>query len=107
MDIKKHQALFYFEDQPLAVTRPDSLLQTLLDHRIRIDHSCGGFATCGTCRVIVESDVEILPARNELESLFAEERGFQSEERLSCQLPCQTGLQISRPHFFKMKKGLE
>ncbi len=107
MKNKKAAALFYFEDQALSVTRPDSLLQTLLDHKIRIDHSCGGFATCGTCQVVVEKDVEKLPPRDEPEALFAEERGFRPEERLSCQLPCREGLQVSRPHFFKMKKGLE
>lgn len=107
MKIPKTEPLFFFEDRPLAVTDPESLLQTLLRHKIPIDHSCGGFATCGTCRVIVENDVDKLPARNEAEQSFADERGFHPEERLSCQIGCWGGLRVSRPYFLKTKKGLE
>lgn len=96
-----------FEGKLLEVKRPSSLLNTLLAAGIKMDHSCGGNATCGTCRVIVEKDVEKLPPRGELEALFAEERGFSPEERLSCQLECSAGLCVSRPYFLRTKNGLE
>lgn len=104
---KKGRALFYFEGQTLTIVRAGSVLENLLAQRIEIDHSCGGFATCGTCRVIVDKDVENLPERNALESEFAAERGFREEERLACQLPCREYLSLGRPYFFKMKKGFE
>lgn len=99
--------ILHFEDRPCVITSPQSVLQTLLDHKIDIDHSCGGFATCGTCRVIVEKDVQNLPPRNDVEASFAEDRDFLPEERLACQLPCRPGLVVSRPYFLRTKKGFE
>ena len=86
-----------FEGQILDVRKPQSVLKRLLAEGLPIDHSCGGNATCGTCRVIVEAPLENLPERSEIETEFADERGFLANERLSCQLPCFQGLKISRP----------
>src|SRR5688572_16883435 len=63
-----------------------SILELALENDIEISHSCGGNATCGTCRVFVENNVDKLPPRDSLEKEMAEERGFQRDERLSCQL---------------------
>lgn len=104
---KRRQGVFYFEGQAVPVVPSSSVLDCLLQNKIDIDHSCGGFATCGTCRVIVEKDVENLPPRNEVEAHFIEDRNFGVQERLACQLDCVPGLEVSRPHFFKMKKGFE
>lgn len=60
-----------------------SILSLLLKHKIPVDHSCGGNATCGTCVIqICEGE---LNSKNELETEFSEERGLNPSERLSCQ----------------------
>lgn len=105
---KKERPLFYFEDRALPIVRTGSVLANLTAHKIEIDHSCGGFATCGTCRIIVDNAVDDIPPRNEAEAQFAEERGFADNERLACQLRCQSDLRVMRPpYFFKTKKGFE
>ena len=80
-----------------------TLLEGLLQACIPIDHSCGGFGTCGTCKVVVNKDsVFLLPERDFLEQEMATERGLSKLERLACQIyPCQ-GLR-----FHITKKGLE
>ena len=73
-------------EQVIVKARPgQSILQALLDSKIEIDHSCGGNGTCGTCRIFIQQGLEKLKPRNEIESEMAQERGFQSHERLSCQ----------------------
>lgn len=63
---------------------------TLLDlfnaHKISISQSCGGFASCTTCRIFVNKGVEKFPVRNELEAERAKERNFSVNERLACQV---------------------
>jgi ferredoxin, 2Fe-2S len=78
------------------------LLHIFKKNHIDISHVCGGFASCGTCRVHVESNLNDLPPREGLELEMAEDRGFQEYERLSCQLNPYDGLVVSIP---KNKKG--
>ena len=74
-----------------------SILETALALGVSIDHSCGGFGTCGTCRVFVKmSEGEGLPCREDLEREMAEDRGFAKEERLACQTPALAGMLISK-----------
>ncbi len=74
-----------------------SILELALDHKVQIEHSCGGFATCGTCRVIVEKSVEKLIPREGLELEMAQERGFAANERLCCQIVPVHGLVLRVP----------
>ena len=74
-----------------------SVLHLALENNLQIAHSCGGFATCGTCRVIVESSVEKLPPPEGLELEMAQERGFTAHERLCCQLIPVEGLVLRVP----------
>lgn len=74
-----------------------NLLQLLIKKGIKIDHSCGGGASCGTCRVLIKSDIKGLPERDILEKEMAADRGFVDQERLSCQLPLQNGLVFNIP----------
>jgi ferredoxin len=46
----------------------------------------------------VESGLEKIGERNEIEKELAEDRGFAPEERLACQTPALSGLVIRRPH---------
>lgn len=74
---------------------PDStLLEVLIAAKVSINHSCEGNASCGTCRVLVEKGLENLPERSELEQEFVEGRGFPENERLACQIPAISGIEI-------------
>ncbi|AHI07314.1 hypothetical protein BDW_14070 [Bdellovibrio bacteriovorus W] len=64
----------------------ESVLEAAERVKISIYNTCGGNGTCGTCRVRIHSDLSELPDRNEIESEFAEDRGFAANERLACQL---------------------
>ncbi len=75
----------------------ESVLDVALANEIELSHSCGGMGSCTTCRVLVESPLELLPPRNELEQDIAEMRGFRPEERLACQLPPSPGLVVRVP----------
>lgn len=62
-----------------------SLLEIALEARLPIEHSCGGFGTCGTCRVLIEAGADDLTEREEIESEMAADRKFTDDERLACQ----------------------
>jgi len=70
-----------------------SQLELAIDKKIDLNHSCGGYGTCGTCRVIVDNHVD-LPARNEIELEMANDRGFSPNERLACQTICDRPLNV-------------
>ncbi len=74
--------------------KDDNLLELLLNNKIDVFNSCGGNGTCGTCRVIIEENLEKLPPRNEIELEFAEMRGFEKNERLCCQIKPLDGLVV-------------
>ncbi len=74
-----------------------SILELALAHKVQIEHSCGGCATCGTCRVFVEKSVEKLSPPEGLELEMAQERGFAANERLCCQLIPVHGLILRVP----------
>lgn len=64
----------------------ENLLDLLTAHKIGISHSCGGYATCTTCRIFVTKGLEYIKPREDLESERAIERGFTAQERLACQV---------------------
>ncbi len=74
-----------------------SVLEVALKNGIEISHSCGGMGSCTTCRVIVEKSPHPLPERSELEQDIADMRGFEPQERLSCQLAPSPGLVLRLP----------
>lgn len=86
---------------PGAITVPldgeTCVLDVALGNEIELSHSCGGMGSCGTCRVVVESDLSVLEDRNEIELEIATDRGFQPEERLACQLIPRKGLIVRIP----------
>ena len=89
-----------FTDEGISVSASQikgSILETALALGVRLDHSCGGHGTCGTCRVFVKmSDGQNLPQREDLEQEMAEDRGFSEDERLACQTFAQPGMTISK-----------
>lgn len=64
----------------------ENLLDLLTAHKIGISHSCGGYASCSTCRIFVTKGLEYIKPREELEYDRAVERGFTAQERLACQI---------------------
>lgn len=92
---------FFWGPQRQAVefTPGDTILEALLREKIEIDHSCGGGASCGTCRVFVQAlgANSALPAPECLEQEFRTDRGFEPNERLSCQLSAAAGIWVISP----------
>jgi ferredoxin len=86
---KKHQ--IKIESQKNLPTRSVfadeelTLLANLLNHRIEIDHSCGGNGTCGTCRIRVIDGLENFSEMGEVETEMKTDRNFTDDERLCCQ----------------------
>jgi ferredoxin len=80
----------------IELKQTQNLLDFLNAHNIGISQSCGGFATCTTCRIIVTKGSECLAPRQELEAERALERNFSANERLACQveIPAQPSMNI-------------
>lgn len=84
-------------DKPLSIQGFSSVLEVALANKIELGHSCGGMGCCTTCRVIVLSDINSLPPRNELEQEMADMKGFRADERLACQLKPVAELKVAIP----------
>ena len=89
----KSKSRIIFEDQYGArvereVDSGATVLEIAVENSVDISHSCGGMGTCGTCRIRLTVLSGEHPARSEIEQEMATDRGFQAEERLSCQLDC-------------------
>lgn len=89
----------YLVNEELDIPFKDetSTLELLLKNDIEIDHSCGGMGSCGTCRVLIKSNLHDLPQRNEIEQERAHDLRFNESERLTCQLCPYAGLTIEIP----------
>ena len=88
---------FEFDGKNVEASHGQTVLDAVLAAKIDLDHSCGGFGSCTTCRIFVQ-EPERLPPRNEIEKEAADDRGFSDEERLACQLTCMSGLKIRKPN---------
>lgn len=88
---------FLPEDVNVPVSHKDSsVLDVAIRAGIAIDHTCGGNATCGTCVVHIDAGLESLPPREGQELELAEDRGFNDNERLACQIHPISGLVVRR-----------
>jgi len=88
---------FLPENRLVEASQEETLLEAAIREELDLPHSCGGFGTCGTCRVWVREGLHLLPPRNEVEQEMATDRGFQPQERLCCQnYPCE-GLILEIP----------
>ncbi len=88
----KNSILFLPMRKSVEFKSEESLLELALKEEIEIANSCGGMGTCGTCRVEIESPVQDLMPRNEIELEMANDRGFKPEIRLACQMAPQAGI---------------
>ena len=89
--------VFLPEKKSVAFRDGDTVLDLALANRLGLPTSCGGMGTCGTCRVLVESDLSKIPALNQVEQEIAADRGFKKNERLGCQLEAFDGLCVRIP----------
>jgi 2Fe-2S ferredoxin len=89
--------LFLPSQMSCPIGSEQSVLEVALRNGLEIPHSCGGMGSCTTCRVEIESALDALAPRNELEADIAEMRNFSPRERLSCQLQPQDGLIVTVP----------
>ncbi len=72
-----------FLEKEVTISSQQTLLSALLENKIKIDSSCGGHATCGTCRIfLLKGEIK---NRNEQELEFFSDRQMEDFERLSCQ----------------------
>ncbi len=92
------KAHYITEDLCLEIKQGESLLEACIRKKIPISHSCEGMASCGTCRVIITSDLNLLPPRNSLEQEMADDRGFKPEERLACQMEINHDFSFKLPY---------
>lgn len=66
--------------------QPGSLLDIADRNGVEIDHSCGGFAACSTCHVIVREGLESCNETSEDEDdMLDEAPGLTLNSRLACQ----------------------
>jgi 2Fe-2S ferredoxin len=87
---------FYDEDaQAVGFLEGETLLDLALRNKWEVPFSCGGYGTCGTCRVFIHKETTLLNPRNEIEQEFANTRGFQKNERLACQVQLEEGMQLT------------
>ena len=89
--------VFSGKEKKISFEDGQSILDLALANRMDLSHSCGGMGSCGTCRVFVESPLEDLQPRNEIEQEMADSRGFSDHERLACQTAACPGLIIRIP----------
>jgi 2Fe-2S ferredoxin len=65
---------------------PASVLDVMLGHGLRLEHSCGGNCACTTCHVVVKSGAEHLSEAQETEEdLLDKAPGLTPTSRLGCQ----------------------
>lgn len=93
----KQNAYLVIDERPVPFSGGETVLALTEANGIELPHSCGGMGTCGTCRILVESDLSALPERDEIEQEMAAERNFKPRERLACQLLAAPGLRIRIP----------
>lgn len=76
----------------IPVMHGELLLEGLKRNKVPISSSCGGNATCGTCKFKVLKGKSLPP--ESLEKELIDDRGFFKEERLSCQFLVISDLEI-------------
>jgi len=77
-----------------------SVLQIACEHKVEIDHACGGVGACSTCHIIIDEGAEFCEEAtdDELDQL-ENAPGLQMDSRLACQcIPTGEGdIKVSIP----------
>ncbi len=80
-----------------------SLLDAAERLGVKLRHDCGGFATCGTCRVFVVEGMENLTTINLDEANMLKEARLTTPYRLSCQANIRGNVVVQVPDEEKRK----
>jgi 2Fe-2S ferredoxin len=65
---------------------PGSILDIAMEHRIELDHACGGVCACSTCHVIVREGLDACnEATEEEDDQLDDAYGLTPQSRLGCQ----------------------
>lgn len=78
----------------IAIIKGMSLLEILQKSKVAINSSCGGQASCGTCKVKVLKSGNEVSSMSKLEKEFFEFRDNTNLNRLACQIFPEENLQI-------------
>ena len=74
------------EGEVIEAKTGDTILDTLLEHDIMLEHACEKSCACTTCHVIIREGFNSLAPTDELEDdLLDKAWGLELESRLSCQ----------------------
>ena len=84
--------LFLPENRYIVVDQGENLLKAAMRADVHINASCGGFGSCGKCRVVIEKgEVERRAQRQ------AHRRGHRQGLCLACQTAVLTDLEVPFP----------
>ena len=81
------QVQFNPEGKMVSVLVGESFLEAALRSDISIQHACGGYCSCTTCHIVVESGAENVLSMEQDEKDRIE---FADEKKMASRLACQT-----------------
>jgi len=79
----------------------DSILDTLLEHDIHVEHACEKSCACTTCHVVVREGYDSLePPEEKEEDMLDKAWGLEAASRLSCQAKlAESALTVEIPKY--------
>ena len=84
----------------VEVNNGDTLLSAALALNLDVNHYCGGFCSCGTCRVEVVSGAENLSKPRGNEEMVLGSSNHAAGNRLACQARAHGPVVIRIPEWF-------
>ncbi len=76
---------FRNQNQTVNIFHGTSILEAAIENKIPIYHTCGGNASCSTCRVLIREGAENLSAIESAESQILDAFDLKPPHRLGCQ----------------------
>ena len=86
-----HKIHFKPKGGAVEVEHDSSVLEAALDHDIPLYHTCGGNASCSTCRVLVLKGAENLSPIEDAEAQVLDAFDLKPPYRLGCQARLERG----------------
>ena len=77
--------IIFVGKKSVSVEEGVSILDAAMEHGVSLYHTCGGNASCSTCRVVVLQGGENLSPADELEVQVLDSFDLKSPYRLGCQ----------------------
>jgi uncharacterized 2Fe-2S/4Fe-4S cluster protein (DUF4445 family) len=101
--IEQFEIIFQPDGRRIKVPKGLSILEAANEAGVDITSICGGMGTCGKCKVIIESQADILDIDEYIANLEESERKFLTEEeirgnfRLACRYKIDQNLTVRIP----------